>query len=378
MTRDNFHKNHIVSPYTLSPDMVLEALGPVQDPVTHESLGKSKRVQVVIAETGIHVLLTIEHQNLRAYEAIQSQMEQAIAQHPRVKASQLPIRVILTEHTHTDAGGSQSPLFRGQYPMASIKHVIAVASGKGGVGKSSMTALLAYSLKHLGYKVAILDADIYGPSIPTLLGQYGYPETQADQKIIPLEKDGIHYISMGLLVDANAPIIWRGPMAQQAIQQFLARVEWGDQDILLLDLPPGTGDIQLTLIQRAPMAGAVIVSTPQDLALLDAKRAIAMFEKVHVPVLGLIENMSTFVCPHCGESTDIFAHGGAQQEAEKQGISFLGAVPLTQQLRHHCDEGRIPTFLQEASLAAPFVQIASRLSKMLTERALGKAGSKAS
>ena len=219
-----------------------------------------------------------------------------------------------------------------------VKSVLAVASGKGGVGKSTTSVNLALGLRALGLKVGLLDADIYGPSIPRLMGITDRPEI-VNERIVPIEQYGIKVMSMGFLMDEESPVIWRGPMVVSALMQLVREVEWGDLDVLVLDMPPGTGDAQLTLAQQVPLAGAVIVSTPQDLALIDARKGLKMFKNVDVPILGIIENMSTFVCPHCGETSDIFGHGGAQAEAAKLGVMFLGAVPLHMDIRKFSDEG---------------------------------------
>lgn len=220
-----------------------------------------------------------------------------------------------------------------------ITHIVAVASGKGGVGKSTTCINLALSLAQQGWRVGVLDADIYGPSLPRLLGLHEKPESEG-RFMRPLEAYGIKAMSIGFLVDEAEAMIWRGPMVMAAIQQLLRDVLWGELDCLLVDMPPGTGDAQLTLAQNVPLAGAVIVSTPQDLALIDARRGIVMFNKVDVPVLGLVENMSYFLCPHCGGRSEIFAHGGARQEAEKFGVPFLGEVPLHMTIREHADSGK--------------------------------------
>ena len=220
-----------------------------------------------------------------------------------------------------------------------IANIIAVASGKGGVGKSTTAVNLALGLSALGWRIGILDADIYGPSLPRLLGLKGRP--QSDGRIMrPLEAYGVKAMSIGFLVAEEDAMIWRGPMVMGAIQQLLREVAWGELDCLVVDMPPGTGDAQLTLAQNVPLAGAVIVSTPQDLALIDARRGIAMFNKVDVPVLGIVENMSYFLCPHCGGRSDIFDHGGARREAERYGVAFLGEVPLHMAIREHSDSGR--------------------------------------
>ncbi len=219
-----------------------------------------------------------------------------------------------------------------------VKAVLAVASGKGGVGKSTTSVNLALGLRALGLKVGLLDADIYGPSIPRLMGITDRPEIR-NERIIPMDQYGLKVMSMGFLMDEESPVIWRGPMVVSALMQMVREVEWGDLDVLVLDMPPGTGDAQLTLAQQVPLVGAVIVSTPQDLALIDARKGLKMFKQVDVPILGIIENMSTFICPHCGEQSDIFGHGGAQEEAAKLGVMFLGAVPLHMDIRHYSDEG---------------------------------------
>jgi len=239
-------------------------------------------------------------------------------------------------HSHTPATGGtpQKPAVPG------VKHIIAVASGKGGVGKSTTAVNLAVALKGLGLSVGILDADIYGPSLPRLMGLSGRPEVVSGRTLKPMEGHGLKVMSMGFLVEEDTPMIWRGPMVMSALSQMLREVAWGDLDVLVVDMPPGTGDAQLTMAQQVPLAGAVIVSTPQDLALLDARKGLAMFRKVEVPVLGIVENMSYFVCPDCGGRHDIFGHGGARKEAEKLGVPFLGEVPLHMAIRENSDAGR--------------------------------------
>ncbi len=224
-------------------------------------------------------------------------------------------------------------------PLASVRHVIAVASGKGGVGKSTTTVNLALALIAEGYKVGVLDADIYGPSLPTLLGLHGKPAASG-RKLKPMQAFGLKAMSMGLLVDAETAMVWRGPMVMSAITQMMADVDWGALDVLLIDLPPGTGDAQLAIAQGTKLAGAVIVSTPQDLSLIDARRGITMFKKVDVPILGIVENMSHFICPDCGGHHAIFGEGGAKTEAARLNVPFLGAVPLTMGLRAASDQGQ--------------------------------------
>ncbi len=224
--------------------------------------------------------------------------------------------------------------------MPGVKTIIAVASGKGGVGKSTTAVNLALALAGFGLSVGILDADIYGPSMPRLLGLSGKPEVVDGRTMKPLEAFGVKVMSIGFLVEEETPMIWRGPMVMSALTQMLREVEWGDIDVMVADMPPGTGDAQLTMAQSVPLAGAVIVSTPQDLALIDARRGIAMFRRTEVPILGIVENMSTFICPNCGHQSDIFAHGGARREAERLGVPYLGEIPLAMPIRESSDAGR--------------------------------------
>jgi ATP-binding protein involved in chromosome partitioning len=235
-------------------------------------------------------------------------------------------------------GGAQSPMAR-QSEIPGVAAVIAVASGKGGVGKSTTALNLALGLRDLGLKVGLLDADIYGPSVPRLTGLHEKPELDGERKMIPLRRFGLAIMSIGFLVEEETAMIWRGPMVMSAVTQMLRDVAWGQLDVLVVDMPPGTGDAQLTLAQNVPLKGAVIVSTPQDLSLIDARRGLAMFRKVNVPVLGIVENMSYFQCPHCGTKSDIFGHGGARHEAEKLGVPFLGEIPLHMAIRASSDAG---------------------------------------
>jgi ATP-binding protein involved in chromosome partitioning len=246
--------------------------------------------------------------------------------------------------------------------IAGIGAIVAVASGKGGVGKSTVAANLALGLKGLGLRVGVLDADIYGPSMPRMLGISGRPRTRDGKTLEPMENYGLHVMSVGFLVAEDTPMIWRGPMVMSALQQMLREVDWGELDIMIVDMPPGTGDAQLTMAQQVPLAGAVIVSTPQDIALLDARRGINMFRKVDVPVLGIVENMSYFICPHCGGRSEIFSHGGARREAAAFDTEFLGEVPLDLAIRETSDGGRPITIADPGSPhAAVFRQIAARL-----------------
>ncbi len=235
---------------------------------------------------------------------------------------------------------TQNHTFRVKKYVPGVKKIIAIASGKGGVGKSTVAINLSVMLAQLGYKVGLLDADIYGPSVPMMVGLQEKPTVNDAKKLIPLEAHGLKIMSIGFLVKDDAPMIWRGPMVQSAFMQMLFDVAWGDLDFLMLDMPPGTGDIQLTLAQQVHVDGAVIVSTPQDIALIDARKGIAMFQKVEVPVLGIIENMSAFECPHCHHTTAIFNEKGAEKQAKDLGIPFLGAIPLKLSIREGSDRGK--------------------------------------
>jgi ATP-binding protein involved in chromosome partitioning len=283
------------------------------------------------------------------------QTAQGAAQRPSGPARPQP-----HAHGHGQPGGAQPG--GGKLSLPGIKHIIAVASGKGGVGKSTTAVNLALALHANGLTVGLLDADVYGPSQPRMMGIKGKP-TSKDGKIMePMANHGIKVMSMGFLIDEETPMIWRGPMVMSAITQLLRDVAWGDLDVLVCDLPPGTGDTQLTMAQNVPLSGAVIVSTPQDIALLDAKKGLNMFRKVDVPVLGFIENMSYFACPHCGERTDIFAHGGAKREAERFGVDFLGEIPLDIAIRETSDSGEPIVVSQPSSPhAAAYREIAQKV-----------------
>ena len=267
---------------------------------------------------------------------------------------------------------------RGPAPSAGpalpgVRHIVAVASGKGGVGKSTTACNIALALHAQGLKVGLLDADIYGPSVPKLFGLSGKPAVE-DGRIQPMRGHGIGVMSIGFLIDAEAAMIWRGPMVQSAITQMLREVNWGELDVLVVDMPPGTGDAQLTMAQATPLSGAVIVSTPQDLALIDARRGVTMFKKVAVPILGIVENMATFVCPNCGHASHIFGHGGAREEAERLGVPFLGEVPLNMTIRESSDAGRpVVAVDPEGPQAQGYRAIAAALWKTLSGAPAGRA-----
>jgi ATP-binding protein involved in chromosome partitioning len=258
---------------------------------------------------------------------------------PAPRPAAAPARPGGHAHGHAAPAAQQAGQHAGRRGVPGIDAIIAVASGKGGVGKSTTAVNLALGLKALGLEVGVLDADIYGPSQPRLLGIKGKPTTKDGKILQPMERHGLKAMSIGFLVEEDTPMIWRGPMVQSALNQMLREVEWGPLDVLVVDMPPGTGDAQLTMAQQVPLAGAVIVSTPQDLALIDARKGLNMFKRVDVPLLGIVENMSYFIAPDTGKRYDIFGHGGARREAEKLGVPFLGEVPLTMNIRESSDAG---------------------------------------
>jgi ATP-binding protein involved in chromosome partitioning len=308
-------------------------------------------VKEIDGVTGVVAVLTAENKP----EDVQ---RSNVHEHPRVREAR--VRGLAGDGNGRRAAPAPGAM-RPTQGVPGVKHLIAVASGKGGVGKSTVAVNLALGLEALGLKAGILDADIYGPSQPRLLGIARRPETSADKKLVPIEAYGLKAMSMGFMVGEGTPVVWRGPMVVQALNQMLREVAWGELDVLVIDMPPGTGDVQLTIAQQVPLSGAVIVSTPQDLALIDARKGLAMFRKVSVPVLGIVENMSTFVCPKCGERSEIFGHGGARSEAERLGVPFLGEVPLSMEVRATSDTGRPITATAPASPEAEtFREIAAR------------------
>jgi ATP-binding protein involved in chromosome partitioning len=273
--------------------------------------------------------------------------------------------VVLTAHKQSAAppprGPAQQPPQKSALLLPEVRAIVAVASGKGGVGKSAVAVNVAVALARQGLRVGLLDADIYGPSLPRMLGLSRKPEVRGD-RVIPLSAWGLKAMSIGFLVDEETPMIWRGPMVMGALEQMMGQAEWGALDIMVVDMPPGTGDAQLTMAQKVSLTGAVIVSTPQDIALIDARRGVRMFERVRVPVLGLVENMSYFCCPNCGHRSEIFDHGGARREAERLGTEFLGEVPLLIEIRTSSDAGApIVASAPDSAAAQAFAAIARRL-----------------
>jgi len=293
-------------------------------------------VQQVKAASGtVEVDLQIATQKERETEQVKAEIERAVRALPGVSEVKVNLHVTRPPSPQESA---QRAISQDAGLIPEVRHVVAVASGKGGVGKSTVAANLAVALGQLGHKVGLLDSDIYGPSVPMMFGINEKPFVSGN-RILPFEKYGIKIMSLGFILETDTPVIWRGPMVMRAIEQMLGDVVWGALDYLVLDLPPGTGDAQLTVTQKVPLAGAVIVTTPQDVALIDARKGLAMFKKVNVPVLGIIENMSSFVCPHCGEVTDIFKKGGGERTADLLGTPYLGAIPLDPEIVKGGDAG---------------------------------------
>ncbi|MFG0260932.1 MAG: Mrp/NBP35 family ATP-binding protein [Novipirellula sp. JB048] len=349
----------------LNTDSVRAAIESFPDPETGRpigSMGQIKDVQVAGQEATVTLALT-SHSNPIADEVAEAIEAKIVAALPGTQ-----VKVEVVEH-------ARPPARLGQIGLR-VKSVIAVGSGKGGVGKSTVATSIALMLRHLGSKVGLMDADVYGPSVPHLLGLSGRPGLNADKKIDPImlhDDSGqppMPVMSMGFLVEPDQAVIWRGPMLHGSINQFLGDTQWGELDYLVIDMPPGTGDIALTLSQALPLAGSVVVCTPQEVALLDAIKAISMFRKVNIPILGMVENMSGFMCPDCGKTYDIFGRGGARSQAEEQGIAFLGALPIDIELRRAGDEGRLATALAESDRARqPLEATAKALVRTLASQA---------
>ena len=363
-------------------EQVLERLAEVKAPDGRPLPATGTLSDVVVSDGKVFFSLTVDAAAVKAWEPVRKAAEDMVRAIPGV-ASAL---VALTAERAAGGGRTAPPAGRtspaaaaraqhqaGPRPAQApegVKAIIAVASGKGGVGKSTTAVNLALGLQALGLKTGVLDADIYGPSVPKLLAIRGRPQTIGGTRLKPMSSYGLAVMSIGFLIEEETPMIWRGPMVMSALTQMLREVEWGVLDVMVVDMPPGTGDAQLTMAQQVPLAGAVIVSTPQDLALIDARRGIAMFRRVDVPVLGIVENMSYFVCPHCGGRSDIFGHGGARHEAERLGVPFLGEVPLDVTIRETSDAGRpVVATDPDGAHAAIYRAIAARV-----HDALGAAG----
>src|SRR5690349_9120476 len=342
-------------PEPLTKERVLEALKRVKGPDLRSDIVSEGLVSEIVINKGkVYFAIQVEPARARELEALRVAAEKAVSSVPGVDAVTVTLTADRLPGAARDGNGRGAEAPQGSpftRPGAArdarhrpggvpgVANIIAVASGKGGVGKSTVAVNLALALKEKGLRVGVLDADIYGPSMPRLLGLKGQPQQIAGNQLEPLQAYGLKVMSMGFLVDEETPMIWRGPMVMSALSQMLKDVAWGELDVLVVDMPPGTGDAQLTMAQQVPLAGAVIVSTPQDLALIDARRGVAMFKRVNVPILGVIENMSYFVCPECGTRSEIFGHGGAKHEAERLNVPFLGEVPLDMAIRETSDAG---------------------------------------
>jgi ATP-binding protein involved in chromosome partitioning len=342
----------------VNEELIKRALGTVKYPGFSRdilSFGLVKQVNVSGGAVSVH--MELNSANKEVAQQIKSEAENAIRQIPGIANLYVEVR------TQAAAAGQPAPgsPWSGQTRMPGVKHVVAVASGKGGVGKSTVSVNLSCALTHLGQKVGLLDCDIYGPSIPLMMGVRGKPTISEDEKLVPPQNYGVKLMSMGFLIEGDNPVIWRGPMIMKTIQQFITTVEWGDLDYLLVDLPPGTGDAQLSLCQTVPLDGGVIVTTPQEASLGVVRKGIGMFQKVNVPILGIVENMSYFTTP-TGERIEIFGHGGGKAEAARQNVPMLGEIPLFTEIRIGGDEGLPVTISAPQSAAGrAFIKIAESL-----------------
>lgn len=350
----------------LSEAQVYEILKTVQYPGSAQDIVSSgivKGVQVDGSNVTVTMQLTTTQQDIAT--TLQQSATEALRALPGVQALQVEVRL------QEGPGATSGPVHGAHHiaPLPGVQHIIAVASGKGGVGKSTVATNLAVALSMTGLRVGLLDADIYGPSIPLMMGVHEKPQVNSANRILPFVNHGVKMQSLGFFLGENAPVIWRGPMVMRAVQQLLQETEWGALDVLVVDLPPGTGDVQLTLAQTVPITGAILVTTPQDLALLDVKKGAEMFKQVGAPLLGVIENMSFFTCAHCGQDTAIFRRGGGQKESARLGIPLLGHVPLEPEV---CDSGDtgIPVAIgqPDTRAGAEFHKLAASLVEILSNR----------
>jgi ATP-binding protein involved in chromosome partitioning len=362
----------------VSKEEVLASLERVRSPDGTPLTRTGALSDIIAGDDKVFFSISVDAAAVKSWEPVRAAAEAAVRALPGVASAM----VALTAE-RSGAGPAAGPAPPGrraagaeppEQPMVpGVAAIIAVASGKGGVGKSTTAVNLALGLRDLGLKVGVLDADIYGPSVPRLLGIKGRP-VLVDNRLNPMIGYGLKVMSIGFLVEEETPMIWRGPMVMSALTQMLREVEWGELDVMVVDMPPGTGDAQLTMAQQVPLRGAVIVSTPQDLALIDARRGIAMFRRVNVPVLGIVENMSYFLCPNCGARSDIFGHGGAREEAERLGVPFLGEVPLHMAIREKSDSGRPVTASEPAGPHAQiFREIATKVRDQIAVAGSGRA-----
>ena len=347
---------------TPTKDRILDELKRIAAPDGRGNIVSAALVSDIVIDGGeVTFALSADPIRIKAMEQLQAVVEKAVRGIPGVTKA----RVVLTAERQPQrtAPSAVQPQSR-QQAIPGVTYLIAVASGKGGVGKSTTAINLALGLQTLGLKVAVLDADVYGPSMPKLFGLTGKPEASdaTGKRMKPMTRYGVEVASIGFLVEEDTPMIWRGPMVMSALTQLLREVEWAETDVMVIDMPPGTGDAQLTLAQQTPLSGAVIVSTPQDLALIDARKGLNMFKKVNVPILGIVENMSYFTCTKCGERHDIFGHGGARAEAARVGVPFLGEVPLDLEVRLRSDSGQpVVATLPNSQHAAIYRDIARQV-----------------
>jgi len=374
----------------VTKEAVLAGLAAVKSPEGAPLPSTGKLSDIIVSDGKVFFSITVDAAVVQAWEPVRKAAEAAVRAVPGVASAMValtgersggrggaPERPPATPSPHAGRGRPAAHAAERQPAVPGVGAIIAVASGKGGVGKSTTAVNLALGLRDLGLTVGMLDADIYGPSVPKLLAIRGKPELHGGNRLKPMDGYGLKVMSIGFLVEEETPMIWRGPMVISALTQMLREVEWGNLDVMVVDMPPGTGDAQLTMAQQVPLRGAVIVSTPQDLALIDARRGIAMFNRVNVPVLGLVENMSYFVCPKCGERSDIFGHGGAQHEAERQGVPFLGAVPLHMDIRETSDAGRpVVATAPDGPHAKVYREIAAKVRDALGAGSSGRAAPK--
>ena len=372
---------------TVTKEQVLAALAKVPSPGGKTLPDARVLSDVVVSDGKVFFSLTVDAAAVKAWEPVREAAERAVRSIPGVQSALVALtaerspssaaRGPQPAHVATQPQRAAHPADKVQPGIPGVDAVIAVASGKGGVGKSTTAVNLALGLRDLGLKVGMLDADIYGPSLPKLLAIKEKPQTIGGTRLKPIERYGLTVMSIGFLIDEETPMIWRGPMVMSAITQMLREVEWGKLDIMVVDMPPGTGDAQLTMAQQVPLKGAVIVSTPQDLALIDARRGVAMFKRVNVPVLGVVENMSYFLCPSCGTRSDIFSHGGARHEADRLGVSFLGEVPLHMTIREKSDAGLpVVATAPDSEHARIYRDIATKVLDQLKGGAAGRAAPK--
>ena len=329
-----------------------------KDPVTNENFDDNNtNINIICKEGNVNISINISPQHKHRYNNIVSDLKKEIQKLDNI----VSVKIALTAEKKSQINEKSEKRFK-----INARNIIAIASGKGGVGKSTFAINYSVALKKIGHTVGLLDADIYGPSVPRMMGISGRPQTNDNKKLVPLVSYGVKCMSIGFLIDPDTPAIWRGPMIMKALEQMFNGVEWGDLDYLIIDLPPGTGDAQLTLAQSSKLSGAIIISTPQDIALIDARKGINMFKRVNVPVLGIVENMSYFICDSCNKRHEIFSYGGAKKESEKFKTMFLGEIPINKTLRIQSDEGK-PACIDtpDGEIANIYLSIAQKIHEII-------------